>query len=121
MSQKQNGERPSTYSCISTIITAATPLSGGSPPSVESTTWLGITASRLVEGASAARVTEGHEELVALGRPHRIDHETALFQLRLEGVGGELGADLGQHLLARGKRDVEVEIDHADGLVAHGP
>src|ERR1035437_5895883 len=45
MSQKQNGERPSAYSCISTIITAATPLSGGSPPSVESTTWLGITAS----------------------------------------------------------------------------
>ena len=45
--------RPSTSSCISTIITAATQLSGASPRSVESTTWLGITASSTSRSGSA--------------------------------------------------------------------
>ena len=38
----------------------------------------------------------------------------------LEGVGRELGADLGEHLLARPEGQVEVEVGHPDPLVGRG-
>jgi hypothetical protein len=49
--QRQNEGKPSSTSCTSTIITAATPLSGGNLRSAESTTWLAITTRWLVSFA----------------------------------------------------------------------
>ena len=70
-------------------------------------------------GANLSAVGGGQgEEELALGRlPHGVDDEPGCEQLGLDAVAGELGADLGEQVLARGEGDLEVEIGdrhHAD-------
>ena len=60
--------------------------------------------------ASAVRVGQREEELAVLGAPHPLDHEAGGGQLALDPLGRELGADLGEQILALVEADGDAGV-----------
>src|SRR5664280_3803645 len=71
--------------------------------------------------AASGEDGHGHEEFVSRCCPRGVDDEPCLLELLAQVLLGELGADLGEHLLACGEPDVQIEVRVADPAGVVGP